>query len=265
MTRSPQLPTLSEGVRAALEPVRMSEYGPVRCDEAQAVGYRVRAGQRLDADEADQALGALRSWLDQRLTMEEALAALSDLRRVCASGKDWVDTPDHFEAYARRCLTLPAAAVLRAIRDWSSHGERGRWMPQWQDLLRLIEREEDPVRRKLGALQRVAQGGQAEAAATGGIVTQLTPEQQAERKAHSARVMDEFRAKQATIPVEELLEPVLSKDQMARIKAGKAATKEKQDAEGSAALRRDIEARRPLTEPVENPVGEDQPKTAVNE
>jgi len=262
MTRSPQLPTLPEGVRAALEPVRMSEYGPVRCDEAQATGYRVVAREALDPEQVDQALGALRSWLDQRLTMEEALAALSDLRRVCASGKDWVDTPDHFEAYARRCLTLPAAAVLRAIRDWPDHGERGRWMPQWQDLLRLIEREEDPVRRKMGALQRVAQGGQAEAAATGGIVTQLTPEQQAERKAHSARVMDEFRAKQAKIPVEEMLEPVLSKEQMARIKAGKAATKAKFDADGHDANKR----RLGIPEPVENPVDEEfKPQTAVNE
>lgn len=237
----------------------MSEYGPIRCDEAQAVGYRVRAGQRLDAGEADQALGALQSWLNQRLTMDEALAALSDLRRVCASGKDWVDTPEHFEAYAKRCVTYPAAAVLCAIRDWPT-GERGRWMPQWADLLAAIEREEDPVRRKLGALQRVAQGGQAEGPAGGGIVAQLTPEQQAERKAHSARVMAEFRAKQAAIPVGDILEPVMAPAQQAKIDAGKAALKARNDTEGHEANKR----RMGIMEPVENPVGEDFEQTAVN-
>ena len=231
----------------------MSEYGPVRCDEAQATGFRIRPGRSLQQAEAEQAIGALRHWLDQRLTMDEALAALADLRRVCASGKDWVDTPEHFEAYAKRCVTMPAAAVLRAIAEWPNTGERGRWMPQWADLLRAIEREEDPVRRRLGALQRVATGKPG-SQPSGGIVAQLTPEQQAERKAHSKRVMAEFREKQAGIQVDKILEGALPPDQMARIEKAKAEARERGDAEGSAALKR----RRGISEPVENPVDDER-------
>jgi hypothetical protein len=59
-----------------------------------------------------------------------------------------------------------------------------------------------------------------------------------DRKAHAARVMEDFRRKQATIPVAELLESTLSPDQMARIEKAQEEIRERNDFEGHEANKR---------------------------
>jgi len=160
-------------------------------------------------------LGALRNWIRDFQGLEE--------KRVTRLMDD----------YAAVLGKMPGDLAWKAVQTVKANYVYGAQPPKPGDLNQAVHSDILQRMERRARIRSAVQFGQEKP-------RQMDRASVDERKAHAARVMEEFKRKQATIPVGELLEATLSPEQMARIDAGKAAIKARNDAEGHEANKRRI-------------------------
>lgn len=178
-------------------------------------------------DERRAGIASMQAWLDERLSVDRCIDEIHAMRAcVRVRQGEEGDIAHQMAIYAAKCQEYPAAAVLRAVRDWPNQSE---FFPTWNALSAKMQLEANAVRRQIEALGRKEETQKTEKKGKGWKdMTEAEKEKHRQMMAGTKRKMAEGEAK----VLGDSVRYVLSPKQMEKIEKAKEAFKAKSDADG---------------------------------